>query len=525
MNRWLGLGLLLIAIGALALRSFQPELRPMHNDEGVNALMVQKLWKQGVYKYDPEEYHGPSLHYATLPFITLTGARDISQIDETVLRSVPIAFGVAVILLLWLLSDGLGRATLPAGILLAISPAMVFYSRYYIHEMLLICFTLLAIGAGWRYNRTRHIGWAMICGVGIGLMYATKETFVIALFAMVFALGATIIWTRATNETTVRDPFYWNLKHILAALICAGMVSILLFTSFFHNPEGIVDSIKAYLPWTHRAGNSPHAHPWYWYLQRLFWFHPYKGPVWTEGLVLILALAGAFGAITRKHLGGVNPTLARFLTLYTIALTIVYSGIAYKTPLCMLGFFQGMILLGGIGVAVLYNFSGNWIYRIALTLALAVATIHLGWESWRANYGITREGKIFAADNRNPYAYSQTLPNILELVQHIQGIAKTSPANADLTISVIAPEHDYWPLPYYLRSFGKVGYWDNVDTNRMTPIMVVSSDFKAALDEKTSQKWFSAGYYPLRPKVFFELYVQFDLWKNYVEHRPRPQEE
>jgi predicted membrane-bound mannosyltransferase len=40
----------------------------------------------------------------------------------------------------------LGRAeTLWAALYLAISPAMVFYSRYYIHEMLLVFFTAVLV--------------------------------------------------------------------------------------------------------------------------------------------------------------------------------------------------------------------------------------------------------------------------------------------------------------------------------------------------------------------------------------------
>jgi hypothetical protein len=29
-------------------------------------------------------------------------------------------------------------------------------------------------------------------------------------------------------------------------------------------------------------------------------------------------------------------------------------------------------------------------------------------------------------------------------------------------------------------------------------------------------------YFELRPKVFLELYVNFDLWKKYIESQPPP---
>src|SRR5207247_1301232 len=103
------------------------------------------LWNGATYKYDPNEHHGPSLYYATLMFFRLSRAPDLEHLTEARFRFLSVLFGVGLILLLPLIADGLGRkATIWAGILTALSPAMVFYSRYYIHEMLLVFFTFLA---------------------------------------------------------------------------------------------------------------------------------------------------------------------------------------------------------------------------------------------------------------------------------------------------------------------------------------------------------------------------------------------
>src|SRR6185503_5954314 len=103
MNRWGALAALLLAVaGALALRCPHLDTRPLHNDEAVNAVKVSELWQHGRYAYDPNEYHGPTLHYATLPFLWLSGARNADELNDATLRVAPVVFGVGLILLLLL---------------------------------------------------------------------------------------------------------------------------------------------------------------------------------------------------------------------------------------------------------------------------------------------------------------------------------------------------------------------------------------------------------------------------------------
>ena len=46
--------------------------------------------------------------------------------------------------------------------------------------------------------------------------------------------------------------------------------------------------------------------------------------------------------------------------------------------------------------------------------------------------------------------------------------------------------------------------------------MIVSSEFQAAFDERPEKTHLMAGYFQLRPQVFFELYVEINLWREYV---------
>src|SRR6184192_1354649 len=131
---------LLLAIGlAIALRCPRLDERPMHNDEAVNAIKFGQLWERGSYKYDPNEHHGPALPFATLAVARLTSTPDFIHLSEIKLRLITVAFGLGLLFLVPLVADGLGRkAAIWAAIFMAVSPAMVFYSRYYIHEMLLV---------------------------------------------------------------------------------------------------------------------------------------------------------------------------------------------------------------------------------------------------------------------------------------------------------------------------------------------------------------------------------------------------
>jgi uncharacterized protein (TIGR03663 family) len=509
---------LLLAGLALALWSFNLDQRPMHNDEAVNGIKFGELWDHGGYKYDPNEHHGPSLPYATLAISCLTGApQDFDQFSESRLRFVAVLFGIGLILLLPLVADGLGRkATLWAALFTAVSPAVVFYSRYYIHEILLVFFTFLALASGWRYWRSRRIGWALLAGAGVGCMHATKETFLITLVVAALALGLNQLWNRWLDAAAppIKAP---RLKraHLVVAFAAWLGVALLLFSSFFTNAAGPLDSVRTYLPWLHRAeGASPHIHPWHFYVHRLLLFHVAKGPVWSEALILVLAIIGAWAAFARKGLADATASFVRFLALYSFGLAAAYSLISYKTPWCLLSFWNGMILLAGVGAAALFGIVKQRFLRLAVGLLLLAGVGHLAWQARLANVE-------YAADPRNPYVYAQTSPDLLNLVRQVEALAEVHAQGRQMLVKVVAPDSDYWPLPWYLRNLKQVGWWDQVPADPFAPVMIVSAKLHAGLDEKKTHVM--VGYFQLRPQVFLELYVELPLWQAYLaKHPPKP---
>jgi len=522
MKFWSALALLLAIAGALFLRTPDLGNRPLHNDEAINATKLAALWEKGDYRYDPHEFHGPTLYYFALPFLKFSSAKDATQITDAQLRVVTVAFGVGLILLLALLRDGLGRAaTVWAAIFLAVSPAMVFYSRYFIHEMLLVFFTLLTLASGWRFIQSRKTIWAMLAGIGGGLMFATKETFVLSGAALGFALIATRIWNRWRAERSQPSSEHipkvkWTppWQPIILAGLSGAIVWLLCFTSFFTNAAGLADSFRTYLPWLHRAGGaSPHIQPWYFYFERLFWFHPAKSPPWTELIILLLALIGAAAGFCGNRARVTRPSLVRFLSFYTFALTAIYTVISYKTPWCALNFWLGMILLAGVGAAALVKSCGNKMTQALLVGLIGVGALHLAVQAWL----LTRE---FPADLRNPHIYAQTSPHERELIERIEAIARVAPDGFATVLKVISPE-SYWPLPWALREFKNIGWYDELPADPFAPIVLTSAKLGAALDDKSAKAYIMTGYYELRPNVFLELYVERGLWERFVATLPR----
>lgn len=514
MSRWSAWVLLLALAVALALRIPQLGNRPLHNDEAVNAFKLSELWLEGRYKYDPDEYHGPVLHYASLPFVWLSGIQNRDQLCDGILRWVTAAFGVGLVLLVPLMTSGLGRGTTAwAAVFTAISPAMVFYSRYFIHEMLLVFFTALTLGAGWRMFLSGSVAWGALAGAGVGLMYATKETFVITMAAVVGGGCITALWCspRPMDWRGILQKIPW--RACFAAVGTGLLLWSMFFTSFFTNMGGLLDSIQTYLPWLKRAGgHSPHIHPWYFYLERIAWFHPPKSPVWSEGLIVGLAVLGMITAFFRDA-----TPLHRFLMLYTVLLTAAYSFISYKTPWCMLSFLLGMILLAAIGVTRLVDRIQSLPGRVLLMTLLAGLSIQLTWQAWRASF-------THSADRRNPYVYAQTGMDLAKLVERIEGISRISTTGTDTVIKIIAPGGDYWPLPWALKKFKNVGWYEQLPEDPFAPIVVAGSKLEARLDDRSERKWLMVGLNELRPGKFFETYVELELWKKYVATLPRPED-
>lgn len=508
----LALGLVLVTTGALLLRLPQLSQRPMHTDESVHAIKFMGLWEAGDYRYDPQEYHGPSLYYAALPSVWLRGVRTRAELHEGLLRFTPAVFGAGLILLLLITRRAMGTpATLATAVLLAVSPAMVFYSRYFIHEMLLVVFTFSSLACGWRYVQKPGAGWMIGAGASLGLMQATKETFVFPVFAAVGAMAALAAWRWLRSEPEPRRCYQW--RHWLWGAGAFLAVYLLLFSSFLQNGRGPLDAWLTYGPWFARAeGDSPHVHPWYYYASLLIFTHRGSGPLFTEALILLLGLIGAAASLFGPRGQRVEFTWGRFCTFYTLLLTAVYCVVPYKTPWCLLGFWHGWILLAGLGVAAAWGWRRQWLWRGSVAVGLAIGVGHLAIQAHRVAFG-------YADSQRNPYVYAHTLSSLLELVERVEQLERVAPQGTPLVVKVMAAGGDYWPLPWYLRRY-PAGWYSEVPVQpdeAMASVLITSPQYESALHGTLGERVTSLGMFGLRPGVFLQLHVESGLWARYLE--------
>jgi uncharacterized protein (TIGR03663 family) len=549
-----------VLLTAAALCFRLPDLgnRPFHGDEAVHAVKFRELWEHGYYAYDPNEFHGPTIYYAALPIVALSGHHRFADTTESDYRLAVALIGAAMIPLLLLLRRFLGtQAVLWAGLFTAISPAMVFYSRYFIQEMALVCFTLAFLGCAWSYRKSRRIGWAAGAGIAAGLMIASKETAVISFAAAGAAWLMTARKLPATVERGVAErgneltslvgvaergneltslvgprpivlpdempmtggaaPRRRRWEPLFVGTGVALVVAYLFLSGFLTHPAGPLGYFHTYTPWLRRAGSTElHRFPWYHYLDLYFWHHPAGSPVWSEALILVLAVVGGVAAFLRNRTGeDDDPTFVRFLAVYTLLLTFIYSAIPYKTPWSGLSFLHGMILLAGFGATSIVRSLRPVPLKAVARLAILAASVQLAWQAYRASF-------VMYVDQKNPYVYAQPVPEVVEIGKMAEDLAKASPQGKKMVIKVIWNDPYYWPIPWYLRRFDNVGYWTAVPPDPAAPLVLCSPELDEPLTKKLDATHIMTGFKGLRPGVPVESFVDMKLWERYLKTRPKP---
>lgn len=550
-------------LAACILRFPSRELKPMHADETTQALKLREALA-GQYQYDPRDHHGPTLLYSTIPLLKLSGT-DWNHATESDLRLTPALYGVALLFLLWLVRDALPPNALGwAALFLAVSPIMVFYSRYFIMEILLTIFTFASIACGWRFFITRKTPWLVASGLSAGLMHATKETCILHFAAITAALIAVRLlnWFSPTAPPvsvsapdTPTRPFFSPRTAIIFTL-SAIVASASIFSKGFTGWQGVADSIGTYFQMFSRAGGQGHEKPFSHYaallwggsfgttavsfpsslaslsallsnhdrLAKILGIH--ADPriiVLSEALLVILAAIGCLAAFSPSRLHHHSLLLLRFLAVFSIALFLIYSIIPYKTPWCIITPWLTLILMAGFGASqILRLVSPRPLHFITLAL-LSIATAQLGLQAWRAS-------RNFASTAANPYNYSMTSRDALDAVQRIRRLASLHPAGNAMVIA----QHDEnggWPLPWFLaRQFPNYLWQGGTLDTDLPSVLLLSGEAEATLDKALASSGnastFSSDFarmpVSLTPSTGLTMFVRKPLWDQYTAHPAWP---
>ncbi|MFQ5878358.1 MAG: flippase activity-associated protein Agl23 [Acidobacteriota bacterium] len=467
---------LLALSGALRLAAL--DLRPLHHDEGSNAIFVMRLLEEGAYRYDPSNFHGPLLFYLTALAIGLLG-------DTTwAFRIAPALLGTALAPMAWGLKDALGRpGAASAGLLLAVSPSMVYYARDNIHETYLVFFTLLlvvAVARGLRRDGARgpspagRAAWIAAAGGAAAGMVATKETSALILLA----LGAALLLSGGAG---LKRP---DRRQVVWALAAFVLVSSLLYSHFLADPAGLLGPFAAIGQWGRRAvAASGHEKPW-WYFAALL-----AREEWA-------VLAGALGAAGLAARPG--RRFARFLLLWGAGLLVVHSLIPYKTPWLGLNIILPLALAGGGAFGRLLVASAS---RPRRAVAAAALAIPVSLSAWRA------ASLCFARfdDPASPLVYVQTSRDALRLVAAIEAAAARDPRGRSMPIDIVSP--DYLPLNWYLRRFERVAYYGGRVPGPRADVVIARADAAEAVAARLGPG-FAREEYDLRPGVRLILFVR-----------------
>jgi uncharacterized protein (TIGR03663 family) len=374
----------------------------------------------------------------------------------------------------------LGRTAVFIGaVLLATAPLAIIYDTYFVHEAWFCFFTWALFFATVRFLDKPTLAGAVLIGALAGLMQVTKETSVLHFAALGVALLCTCAQRRILlGGTRPPDGFHQTGKlwpDGLTALLTALFIYVLFFSSFFTRWAGVADGLRAYTHYAARAVGSAHDHPWSYFLSML-WPHSRGGVHWGEPLLLLVALIGTVAAFMPRA----NVT-QRALAIFTLTLFFVYSIIPYKMPWLLLTPYVGLTLLAGCGAVQL----ANWLPAKSARLApAALCLVLLGAGVWRNFPALGR----YANDERNPFVYQPTSPDLTRLVTEIAALP------AGEKIAVVSPDHA-WPLPWYLRDRAATGYFSSV------PADLAAYD-GALLDSRLASPLpASATAYGLRPNV------------------------
>ena len=256
-----------------------------------------------------------------------------------------------------------------------------------------------------------------------------------------------------------------------ASATCAA-IAVLFYSSFLTHPAASWSRFAPPPP-TSQRGVDPadHVHPWHFYLGLLAWSSS-GGLRWTEALVLVLAAVGAVTAWTPARSGAARAT---FWRRYLTGQRRPHPGDLLRHP--VQDALEPPPLLRrddrrrrhrGLGAGAGDGLPGGprrcWRRardRLPATWAGRRGGRRSSTRRTRAiRTSMRRRSRMRSAWRRASAIWPPCIPTA-----------------SGMLVMVIAPPHEQWPLPWYLRTMPHVGYWaDATDVPDLTAPVIVAVD-------------------------------------------------
>ena len=190
---WVEAGFLAIMLVALVLRLWDLGARTMHYDEAIHLQAAWRLAEGHGFEHSPW-MHGPFQVELTALILLIFGDTDFTS------RLGYAIFGVALVGLPYFLRSHLGNAgALIIGVMLTVSPSMLYFSRFGRNDILMAVWAVALFILMWRYIHDGRNRYLFLASAVLALMFATKETaylvtVVLGGLAFLLALPQTVPW-------------------------------------------------------------------------------------------------------------------------------------------------------------------------------------------------------------------------------------------------------------------------------------------------------------------------------------------
>jgi uncharacterized protein (TIGR03663 family) len=503
---------LLIVLFALAFRLFELGERVLHHDESVHASFTLKLLENGEYSYNPA-YHGPFLFHTTAVVFHFLGINDATA------RLVPVLFGVATLLVLFLLKKELGKSgVLWSMFLLAFSPSMVYFSRFFRNDMIIVFCTLAIVAGTFRYldniHSSKRYPYLILVASSLGIAVSSKENayLIILVFGAYAGLGLLyrIYSDWKKEDLGLQKTLFRKISALLPyipELILSGALSafIILFfySSAFRNDISLISIVeRAFNHWMAMHRIERLGGPFYYYIPILF---TYEIPI------ILFGTAGFFYFLGNKRRKGHNYSFFLFLCYWALTSFLLYSYLQEKVPWLVVHIVLPFGILAGALIGEIFSgirdrqpeqakYSGKTRTLVAGILALSLL-VSMG-QCISVNYYRSMEPT-------ERMTYTQASPDIRELMEKIDGFTG-SPKT--LRIYVIDPNKLYWPLPWYLRDYEKATYFSKPPASSKYDAIIVPISYD--MYRELPQEKYSSYNFTLRPGRDFTLYYKKKLEKT-----------